>query len=222
MGYFIVFEGPEGAGKSTQASTLAETLTRAGFHVVRTREPGGTTIGERIRAVLLDADNYAMLPETEALLYAAARAQLVGETIRPALQAGSVVVCDRFVDSSLAYQAGGRGLKMSEVLALQALATGGLRPDLRILLDLPVRIGLNRRLADPRQVNRLDTAEIAFHERVRACYQELADADAPGWLKLDAEEPAAELAAQIGAAMLSRLREADVRRWPMVNDGGGE
>nr|MDQ3692002.1 dTMP kinase [Chloroflexota bacterium] len=183
---------------------------------------GGTAISERVRTLILDPASYAMLPETEALLYAAARAQLVGERIRPALSAGTVVVCDRFVDSSLAYQAGGRGLAMADVWAIQQLATGGLQPDLRILLDLPVRIGLRRRLADHQQVNRLDTADIAFHERVRDCYWTLARQDPAGWIVLDANVPPERLAATIAAAVSDRLRDRNEARSLAAHDGGAQ
>lgn len=216
MSFFLVFEGPEGSGKSTQARLLAESLSEAGFRVVQTREPGGTAISERIRSILLDSDAYAMLPETEALLYAASRAQLVGQVIRPALEDGAVVVCDRFVDSSLAYQAGGRGLRFADVEGIQRLATGGLRPDLRILLDLPVAMGLGRRFADPRGVNRLDAADLAFHERVRTCYLELVASDPDGWVVIDADAPATDLATRIADLVLARLRERCGPRAPAV------
>lgn len=222
MGYFLVFEGPEGSGKSTQARLLAEALAIDGYQVVRLREPGGTPIGEQVRAVLLDRGNEAMLPTTEVLLYAAARAQLVGEVIRPALEAGSVIICDRFVDSTLAYQVGGRGLEYGDVAAIQQVATGGLRPDLRVLLDLPVEVGLRRRYADSPQVNRLDAADPAFHERVRQCYLSLADRDPGGWVVLEAERPTDELAAEILEFVEPRLREGHVVRVATTIDGGGE
>lgn len=222
MSFFLVMEGPEGSGKSTQARTIAETLERAGYSVLLTREPGGTDISERVRTVLLDPGACAMLPETEALLYAAARAQLVGEKIRPALAAGGIVVCDRYVDSSLAYQAGGRGLALSDVRAIQRLATGGLRPDLRILLDLPVSVGLARRFADEQGVNRLDIADLAFHERVRACYLELAREDPAGWLILDAEQPAEQIAAQIAGVVGDYIGDPDLNRSLAARHGEGE
>lgn len=221
MGFFIVFEGPEGSGKSTQASLLADRLTGAGYPVVRTREPGGTLISERVRTVLLDHDSYAMLPQTEALLYAAARAQLVGEVIRPALENGAIVICDRYVDSSLAYQVGGRGLPYDDVLGIQRLATGGLWPDVRILLDLPVEIGLGRRFATGDSVNRLDAASVDFHERVRACYLDLAARKPAGWLVLNAEDPAPVLAARIATEVAARL-PARANGLAASTIGGGE
>jgi dTMP kinase len=205
MGFFLVFEGPEGSGKSTQARLLAEALVETGHSTVRTREPGGTPISERVRTVILDHDSYAMLPQTEALLYAAARAQLVGQVIRPALEDGAIVICDRYVDSSLAYQVGGRGLPFEDVLGIQRLATGGLWPDLRILLDLPVEVGLQRRYEAGDPVNRLDAASREFHERVRACYLDLASREPATWLVLNADEPVAALAARIKTEVMARL-----------------
>lgn len=184
-GYFIAFEGTEGAGKSTQIAILLRRLEEAKRVVVATREPGGTPLGERLRAVVLDR-GCAILPPAETLLFAAARAQLVGEVIGPALRRGAIVLCDRFVDSSLAYQAGGRGLPLAEVRAIQRFAVGEVEPDLRVLLDLPAAVGLRRRLADPAQVNRLDGEDEAFHARVRDLYHRLV-AEAPDrWLVVDA------------------------------------
>lgn len=218
-GFFLVFEGPEGSGKSTQAARLVDWLKTDGYTVVQTREPGGTLIGERVRTVLLDPANYAMLPETEALLYAAARAQHVGELIRPALAAGSIVVCDRFVDSSIAYQVGGRGLPLDAVTGIQGLATGGLQPDLRVLLDLPVDVGLARRFAETHQINRLDQADLEFHERVRSCYLDLAKRDPAGWLVIDAQAPPATVHRVITASVRERLLRRQVG--PAVERHGG-
>lgn len=204
-GLFIALEGPEGGGKSTQARLLAARLRNDGLDIVLTREPGGTPIGEQVRSLLLDHGSCAMLAETEALLYAAARAQHVGEVVRPALAANKVVVCDRFVDSSYAYQGSGRGLPIDDLRPVQRLATGGLVPDLRVLLDLPVEIGLDRRRAVPEELNRLDVADLAFHERVRAAFLELARDDPAGWCRIDAGGEADEVAAAVQAAVLSRL-----------------
>jgi dTMP kinase len=187
-GVFIVLEGPEGAGKSTQARLLADRLRNGGNDVVLTREPGGTPIGEQIRAILLDQANCAMLPATEALLYSAARAQHVGDVIKPALERGAVVVCDRFADSTLAYQGGGRGLPMQDLRAAQRLATGGVAPTLRILVDVPVEVGLRRRLGVEDEVNRLDVAGVEFHRRVRAAYLAMVAEDRSSWVVIDGDD----------------------------------
>jgi dTMP kinase len=203
-GYFITIEGPEGAGKSTQAQRLGAALEAAGHSVVVTREPGGTPIGDAIRAILLAEDNYAMLPETEALLHTAARSQHVGEVIRPALEAGQIVVCDRFVDSTLAYQGGGRGLAIERLSAIQEIATRGLRPNLKILLDLPVEIGLARRFGAGDGINRMDNAGEAFHERVRETFLALARQHPADWLVIDASRTEDEVAGELLQAVASR------------------
>lgn len=204
-GAFIVFEGPEGAGKSTQVRLLAARLRAAGLRVVETREPGGTPIGEQVRRVLLDHANVAMRAETEALLYSAARAQHVAAVLRPALAEGAVVVCDRYADSTLAYQGGGHGLPMEALRAVQRLATGGLLPDLRVLLDLPVEAGLARRFGAPDEVNRIDAADVAFHRRVRAAYRDLAAADQDHWVVIDAAGEVADVSRRVADAVHSRI-----------------
>jgi dTMP kinase len=206
-GYFIAFEGPEGSGKSTQARALATALEADGRRVCLTREPGGTAIGEQIRAILLDHANSAMLPETEALLYTAARAQHVGDVIRPALAANEVVVCDRFLDSTLVYQGVGRGLAVDALAAVQRFAIGGLEPDLRVLLDLPVERGLQRRRAGLEEFNRLDAADLAFHERVRRGYLDRARANPTGWVVVDADDDPDVVAARVVDAVRERLGE---------------
>ncbi len=207
-GFFLVLEGPEGAGKTTQARAVADYLRAAGRRVVLTREPGGTRLGDRLRDLLLapvGGEGCAILPETEALLYAAARAEHVRRVVRPALAVGAVVVCDRFVDSSLAYQGGGQGLDLETLRGVQAFATGGLTPDLRVLLDLPVERGLARRLAEPDSVNRIDAAGVAFHRRVLAAYHALVAADPDGWAVVGADRPPEDVAADVRAAVASRL-----------------
>lgn len=203
---FIVFEGTEGAGKSTQQALLVASLQRAGWRVVATREPGGTDVGRQIRRLLLHPDNCAILAETEALLYAADRAQHVREVIRPALAGGEAVVCDRYVDSSRAYQSAGRGLPAETVDALQEVATGGLMPDLRILLDLPVEIGLERRRASA-EVDRIDAEHRSFHERVRTAFRSFAAADPDGWLVIDAAAERDAVAGRIAREVTRRLGE---------------
>ncbi len=187
MGKFVVFEGPEGGGKTLQARLLADRLRINGHDVVETREPGGTRVGNEIRSVLLGLGDYTMLPETETLLLAAARAQHVREVIRPALERGAWVVCDRYVDSTYAYQGGGGGLDHNALQVIQTFATGGLEPDIRILLDVPVALGLRRRHADPASVNRIDLAGMAYHQRVRDRYLELAATSPAGWIVIDAQ-----------------------------------
>jgi dTMP kinase len=185
-GVFISLEGIDGSGKSTVAERLVEALHASGRHAILTREPGGTAVGERVRSILLGAESGGVFPETEALLFAAARAQLVAEVIRPALRRGTVVVTDRFTDSSLAYQAGGRGLDARTVNAVQDLATGGLYPELTILLDLPVYIAQQRRHSDRDGANRLDRESRRFHERVASAYRALAASDPARWRVIDA------------------------------------
>jgi dTMP kinase len=184
---FIAFEGPEGSGKTLQSGLLGKTLRDTGVEVVLTREPGGTRVGTEIRTVLLGQGDYTILPETEVLLLAAARAQHVREVIRPALERGAWVICDRFIDSTYAYQGGGSGIDLEAIRGVQDFATGGLEPDLRILLDVPVAVGLERRFARPESVNRIDLADVEYHERVRSQYLALA-ANAPAaWIVIDGQ-----------------------------------
>ena len=219
-GYFIVLEGSEGTGKTTQARLLARRIEALGKPVLLTREPGGTALGEQIRHILLATDRYAILPETEVLLYAAARAQHVREVLLPALNAGMNVVCDRYVDSTLAYQGGGQGLPFGPLLSVQEFATGGLVPDLRILLDLPVEVGLARRLAGLDAVNHLDLAGVAFHERVRNSYFNLIASSPDSWAVVDGDGSpdvvANRLAEVVGARLrrLPRYQSQDVPREP--------
>jgi dTMP kinase len=170
MGCFIVFEGPEGAGKSTQLKRLAARLAQVGIDPVVTREPGGTAAAEAIRQVLLDPQ-LAISPLSEFLLYSASRAQHVAELIRPALADGRVVICDRFVASSVAYQGYGRGLELAFIDEVSRRVTGGLMPDLTLLLDIDPAAGLQRIAARGRK-DRLEQADMAFHQRVRAGYLE--------------------------------------------------
>jgi dTMP kinase len=186
-GVLIAFEGIDGSGKSTMAQRLVLELQELGKRAILTREPGGTAIGEQIRMLLLEQASSSMLPATEMLLFAAARAQHVGEVIKPALAHGFIVVSDRFSDSSRAYQWGARGLDKQVVDMAQDLATGGLDPDLRILLDLPVDTALRRRMAGSEEVNRLDRESIQFHSRVRNAYHSLAGADPARWRVINAD-----------------------------------
>lgn len=202
---FITLEGPEGAGKTTQLRALADYLRGCGYDVVTTREPGGTPIGDQIRHVLHDTANVAMSPTAEVLLYAASRAQLVAEVIQPALAAGRVVLCDRYADSTMAYQGYGRGLDRDALAALTAVATGGLRPDLTLLLDLDVARGLARRRDEGEEMNRLDLETIEFHRRVRAGYLALAAAEPARWQLIDADRPPAAIQDTLRRLVLERL-----------------
>ena len=190
-GVFITLEGIEGSGKSTQIRHLAEVLTQAGYRVLQTREPGGTAIAEAIRQILLTAaSNEPVTPRTEALLILAARCQHVTHLIMPALQRGTVVLCDRFSDSTFAYQGFARGLDLQWLRAANDVATGGLTPDLTVVLDLPVSVGLARRRADREQQNRLDRETERFHRKVRRGFLALA-AEEPGRMKIvNANRPA--------------------------------
>lgn len=202
---FITLEGPEGSGKSTQILRLAASLREAGYSVVATREPGGTPIGDQIRNVLHDTANTAMSPMAEVLLYSASRAQLVEEIIRPALESGYVVICDRYADSTIAYQGYGRGLDRTMLADITAYATGGLVPDLTVFLDLDVTEGISRRRNEGEEMNRLDLEEIAFHERVRAGYHHLAAAGPSRWVKVDAGRPVSSIAVDIREIVFERL-----------------
>lgn len=189
----MTFEGPEGSGKTTQIRLLYEKLVERGSLTVCTREPGGTLIGEQIRNVLHDLKNEAMRPNTEVLLYSAARAQHVGQVIRPALERGEIVISDRYAESTLAYQGYGHGLDLNTLKMITDFATGGLQPDLVIYLDLDVAIGLQRKLRDRREGrgewNRMDQQDIAFHRQVREGYLDMARRDPDRWLVIDATQP---------------------------------
>jgi dTMP kinase len=203
-GLFITLEGPEGSGKSLQASALAEGLKDQGYSVTLTREPGGTTLGERIRELLLTDQIGVITPEAEALLFSASRAQLAAEIIRPSLEAGDIVVCDRYTDSTLAYQGYGRGLSLEGLRSLLAFATGGLLPDLTFYLDLPVEVGLERRCNMGKQPNRLDREEIGFHRRVRNGFLKLAK-ERGRWVTIDATQTPETVREAIRRAVAERL-----------------
>ncbi len=200
-GSFIAFEGPEGAGKSTQVRQLAGRLELAGRAVLTTREPGGTAEGDRIREVVLEPD-LPITPLTEFLLYSASRAQLVTHVLQPALAAGQTVLCDRYRGSSVAYQGYGRGLDLGFVERVTDEATGGLRPDLTILLDIDPKTGLER-VAQRGMRDRLEQADLDFHYRVRRGF--LAQAEAEGWLLFDAEQDEQMLGEQIWRVVRERL-----------------
>ena len=201
-GWFLTFEGPEGAGKTTQIARLADALTARGQSVTRTREPGGDAVGERVRDLLLHG---TVVNEAELLLFAAARAQNVAGVVRPALEAGHVVLCDRYTDSTLAYQGAGRGLPLDLIARINAFATGGLVPDRTFLLDLPPSVGLARQRPGDR--NRLDREALDFHERVRRGFLDIAAREPSRILVLDAARPADEVAERLLSAVLERLNK---------------
>lgn len=203
---FITFEGPEGSGKTSQIPLLATYLRQQGFVVLTTREPGGTAIGDQIRACLHDVTNTAMTAVAEILLYSASRAQLVREVIQPALAAGTVVLCDRYADSTLAYQGYGRQLDLDELTQITCFATGGLKPDLTLLLDLDVEKGLARRRANRQEMNRLDLEQVAFHRRVRQGYHQLAAADPDRWVVVNADQPFAQVQDTLRKVIVARLK----------------
>jgi dTMP kinase len=209
---FITLEGPEGSGKSTHASRLAGYLRSKGRDVLLTREPGGTSIGDQIRAILNDHANTAMQPRAEILLFCASRAQLVSQMIRPHLARGGTVVCDRFADSTLAYQGFGRGLELATLKSISDFATDRLTPDITLLLDLPVEIGLARRRRSDSDWNRLDAQEVEFHRRVREGYLKLARRSPKRWVRIDAEKEAEAVWSQILRAVTARIRSRGGRR----------
>lgn len=185
---FITLEGPEGSGKSSQLPILAEWLREQGFDVYTTREPGGTMISDQIRTILHDLENTAMHPRTEILLYLASRSQHVEEVIRPLLEKETIVLCDRYADSTLAYQGYGHGVDITTLKKLLDFSTGGLYPNLTILLDLDVEIGLERRKHSGGEWNRLDAYALAFHKRVRAGYLKLVANEPQRWRIVDAAQ----------------------------------
>lgn len=203
-GVFVVLEGGEGAGKSTQCRLLADALAARGREVVVTREPGGTPLGEAVRGVLLGAGSEGMSPRTEALLFAAARAEHVSGLIRPALHRGAVVISDRFVDSSVAYQGVARGLGAEEIAELSSWATEGLVPELTVVLDVDPTTGLAR-AADG---NRMEAEPPTFHAAVREAFLAAARADPERYLVLAADRLKSEIAESVLAAALARIEEA--------------
>lgn len=201
---FISFEGGEGSGKTTQMAALADFLRQRGHHVLTTREPGGTPVGEKIRRVIFSELEDGVLERTEILLFQAARAQLVDRVIRPHLDSGGVVLSDRFADSTLAYQGYGYLRELEPLRNLISFATAGLTPDLTFLFDVPVEVGLARRNKDG-DVNRLDAYGPDFHHRVRRGYLEMASADPQRWVVVNAEQPPEDIQATVRKIALARL-----------------
>ncbi len=203
---FITLEGPEGSGKTSQIPPLAAFLHQEGFDVIVTREPGGTDVGDQIRGVLMNLQNVTMVPRTEILLFLAARAQHVDVLIRPALEDGKIVLCDRFSDSTLAYQGYGHQTELATLKTLLDFATDGQYPDLTLLLDISVEKGLARKRANDEEWNRLDAYEIAFHKRVRQGYLTMAAEDPGRWVCIDAAQSKAKVQQAMQEAILARLQ----------------
>jgi dTMP kinase len=202
---FVTFEGSEGSGKSTQIVLLAEYLRAKGHGVFTTREPGGTQIGEQVRLCLHDVANEQMTSAAEVLLYSASRAQLVEEVIRPALAQQKIVLSDRYADSTLAYQGYGRLLDLETLITITQFATGGLRPDLSLFLDVDVRRGLARRSDGGDELNRMDLQEVAFYERVREGYLQMILKEPDRWLVVDANRSVEAIQKDVIRLVESRL-----------------
>jgi dTMP kinase len=203
---FITLEGPEGSGKTSHLPPLVEFLREKGYTVFPTREPGGTSIGEQIREVIHDLKNAEMHPRTETLLYQAARAQIVEQVFKPRLAAGEVVISDRYYDSTIAYQGYGHQQDLDQVRSLVRYATGGLAPDLTILLDIDVEAGLRRKTQNGMEWNRLDAYTIEFHQRVRRGYLEMVNSEPERWVTLDAGRDWQEVQDELRRAVLERLQ----------------
>lgn len=206
---FITLEGPEGSGKTSQVPALANYLRGEGYDVVVTREPGGTVVSDQIRDVLMNLQNVSIVPRTEILLFLAARAQHVEGLIRPALEAGKLVLCDRFGDSTLAYQGYGHRTDLDTLRFLQNFATAGLKPDFTLLMDVPIEIGLRRKLENDEEWNRLDAYEVAFHKRVRQGYLELAKLEPDRWQVIDATGSKEDVQQTMRQAVMDRLERMD-------------
>ncbi len=201
---FITLEGPEGSGKTMQLPKLADFLRQCGFDVLTTREPGGTSISEQIRTVLHNLENKEMNPRTEILLYQASRAQLVEQVIQPHLERGGVVLSDRYADSTLAYQGYGHQIDIERLKVLVEFATGGLKPDLTLLLDVDVETGLRRKELKG-EWNRLDAYDLDFHQRVRQGYLRLAHDEPSRWVVIDASQSPKQVQSDMRRVVTERL-----------------
>ncbi len=210
-GLLVTFEGVEGSGKTTQAARLAESLKAEGLPVTSVREPGGTALGEKVREILLSVEHHDMAAWAEASLYTAARAQLLKEVIIPRMAKGDIVVADRFVDSTFAYQGAGRGLEMNVLMAMQMVLK--VKPDLTILLDLPAETGLQRQVAeDGHQPDRLEREDITFHTRVRDGYLDFASRDPERYHVIDASADPDAVAAEALSVTLVRASAKGIRK----------
>lgn len=213
MGFFITFEGVEGCGKTTQIKLLSEFLSASGINTVLTREPGGCPIADKIRTILLDAENKALSPLAELMLYAAARSQHVTEVITPALKAGGIVLCDRFCDATVAYQSFGRGLDRTVIDSLNLHACQGVSPDLTILVDCDPNVGLERArqrieaTKGPRE-ERFELESLAFHQRVRTGYLHLAAHDPTRFMIINGSDTIENIFAAVSTQVLSRIPES--------------
>ena len=206
---FITFEGPDGSGKTTQIRRLIPVLQEKGLDIVHTREPGGTEIGDQIRSVIMNMKNKSMHPRAEILLFCASRAQLVEELIRPSLAEGKLVLCDRYADSTMAYQGYGHGLDRVALSQLLHFATGGLKPDLTLLFDIPAEAGLRRRLNNHEEWNRMDDYALQFHERVRSGYLAMAAAEPERWIVINADRPREEIHEEVVTILTEKLAVRD-------------
>jgi len=203
---FITIEGPEGSGKTTATNRVVEELQKRGYEIVRTREPGGTPISEQIRNVILDKENTMMDPRTEALLYAAARRQHLVEKVWPATKEGKLVICDRYIDSSLAYQGGARGLGIDNIININMFATEDTWPDLTLLFDIKPELGLERIAKNKeREVNRLDLEKIEFHKKVRETFLLLAQKQPERFVIIDASKTPDEVFNDALNAILKKI-----------------
>jgi dTMP kinase len=202
---FITLEGPEGSGKTSHILYLVEYLREKGYTVFPTREPGGTSISEQIRDILHDLKNAEMHPRTETLLYQAARAQIVEQVIKPRLAAGEIVISDRYYDSTIAYQGYGHQQDLEQVRTLVKYATGGLTPDLTILLDLDVEVGLKRKTQNEVEWNRMDAYTVEFHRRVRAGYLEMVKAEPQRWVVVNSEQKWDDVQAELKKVIIGRI-----------------
>lgn len=203
---FITIEGPEGSGKTTATNRVVQELERLGYQIVRTREPGGTPISEQIRNVILDKENTAMDPRTEALLYAAARRQHLVEKVWPATKKGKIVICDRYIDSSLAYQGGARGLGIDNIIDINMFATDNTWPDLTLLFDIKPELGLERIAKNKeREVNRLDLEKLEFHKKVRDTFLLLAKKQPNRFVIIDASKSQDEVYQDALKAILDKI-----------------